>query len=43
MHSPTKENTQVRIGENNKKIYVIKGRRKIKKEIDNYNPESISK
>jgi hypothetical protein len=41
MYSPTKENNQVRIGENNKKMYIIKGRRKIKKD-KNYLP-SISK
>ncbi len=44
MHSPTKENinNEVRMGYNNKKIYLIKGRRKIKKHSD-YKPESISK
>ncbi len=44
MYSPTKENinNNVRIGDNNKKVYVIKGRRKIKK-ISDYKPESISK
>ena len=36
MYSPTKENinNKVRMGYNNKKIYVIKGRRKIKKNPD---------
>ena len=46
MYSPTKEsvNNQVRIGDNNKKMYIIKGRRKIKKIQDkDYNPPSISK
>jgi len=42
MYSPTKENNEVRMGENNKKMYIIKGRRKIKKNKD-YNPPSISK
>ncbi len=42
MYSPTKENTQVRMGENNKKMYVIKGKRKISKNKD-YKPPSISK
>ncbi len=40
MHSPTKDNNEVRMG-NNKKIYVIKGKRKIK-ENKIYSP-SISK
>ncbi len=39
MYSPTKENTEVRMGENNKKIYIIKGKRKIK----DYNTSLISK
>ena len=46
MYSPTKENNEVRIGENNKKMYIIKGRRKIKKNPDynqDYKPPSISK
>ena len=30
MYSPTKDNYKVRIGYDNKKKYVIKGRRKIK-------------
>ncbi len=44
MYSPTKDNinNQVRIGDNNKKIYIIKGRRKIKQNSD-YKPASISK
>ena len=42
MYSPTKDNNEVRMGENNKKIYVIKGRRKIIKGKD-YKPPSISK
>lgn len=41
MYSPTKENYEVRMGENNKKMYIIKGRRKIKKD-KIYSP-SISK
>ncbi len=41
MYSPTKENNEVRMGVNNKKIYIIKGIRKIKKD-KNYLP-SISK
>jgi hypothetical protein len=40
MYSPTKDDYKVRIGDN-KKIYIIKGRRKIKKNKD-YSP-SISK
>ena len=41
MYSPTKDNNnEVRIG-NNKKIYIIKGTRKIKK--PTYKPSSISK
>jgi hypothetical protein len=44
MYSPTKDNNnEVRIGDNNKKMYIIKGRRKIKKNSDNYIPASISK
>jgi hypothetical protein len=42
MYSPTKDNNEVRMGENNKKLYIIKGRRKIIKNKD-YNPPSISK
>ncbi len=44
MYSPTKENlnNEVRIGNNNKKSYIIKGRRKIKN-IKDYKPLSISK
>ncbi len=44
MYSPTKEsiNNQVRMGDNNKKIYIVKGRRKISKN-KSYNPPSISK
>ena len=42
MYSPTKENNEVRMGENNKKMYIIKGRRKIKQNPD-YIPTSISK
>ncbi len=30
MYSPTKNNYEVRIGDNNKKIYIIKGRRHLK-------------
>lgn len=41
MYSPTKENDKVRMGENNKKMYIIKGKRKIKKDI--YYNVSISK
>ncbi len=44
MYSPTKDNNkEVRIGDNNKKRYIIKGRRKIKKNMEHYNPVSISK
>ena len=44
MYSPTKDNNEVRMGNNNKKLYIIKGRRKIKKNLDiNYKPASISK
>ena len=43
MYSPTKDDYKVRIGDN-KKIYIIKGRRKIKKDNkSSYNPASISK
>jgi hypothetical protein len=41
MYSPTKDDYKVRIGDN-KKIYIIKGRRKIKKD-KHYNAPSISK
>ena len=37
MYSPTKDNNNVRIGDNNKKKYIIKGRRKIKYSKDNIN------
>ena len=44
MYSPTKENMNVRMGDN-KKRYIIRGRRKIKSKdaIKTYKPASISK